>query len=176
MVREGLELIPQLFRSDLHLQRSYQTRQSRNLTGPISCPSRSICLFFGTRPEAIKMAPVLRAFQGDSHAECVVCVTGQHEELLLNPVFFAFSNQAGLSFARNVTQPEALQPNCAAIDRSGKSDCAGAAQLGLVQGDTTSAMAGALAACSKVSLESSRLACDRTTSSGVSGRSESKID
>ncbi len=37
---------------------------------------------FGTRPEAIKMAPVLQALERDPQAECVVCVTGQHEELL----------------------------------------------------------------------------------------------
>ena len=29
---------------------------------------------FGTRPEAIKMAPVLKALENDLQAECVVCV------------------------------------------------------------------------------------------------------
>lgn len=36
----------------------------------------------GTRPEAIKMAPVVRALRASPHFESRVCVTGQHEELL----------------------------------------------------------------------------------------------
>ena len=45
-------------------------------------PKTKYLFVFGTRPEAIKMAPVLQALQRDPQAECVVCVTGQHEELL----------------------------------------------------------------------------------------------
>lgn len=38
---------------------------------------------FGTRPEAIKMAPVVKALQSDpSSFECLVCVTAQHREML----------------------------------------------------------------------------------------------
>jgi len=37
---------------------------------------------FGTRPEAIKLAPVIRALQGCPWARVVVCVTAQHRELL----------------------------------------------------------------------------------------------
>jgi UDP-N-acetylglucosamine 2-epimerase (non-hydrolysing) len=115
-------------------------------------PKQKYLFIFGTRPEAIKMAPVLRAFQGDPHSECVVCVTGQHEELL-NPVLSLFQikpdyrlrlmshNQKLCSLtARLLTEVEKViaqeRPNWV-----------------LVQGDTTSAMAGAMAACySKVSL------------------------
>lgn len=40
-------------------------------------------LVFGTRPEAIKMAPLVKAFQKRSDAfETIVCVTGQHREML----------------------------------------------------------------------------------------------
>jgi len=40
-------------------------------------------LVFGTRPEAIKMAPLVKAFQADSdHFETIVCVTGQHRQML----------------------------------------------------------------------------------------------
>jgi UDP-N-acetylglucosamine 2-epimerase (non-hydrolysing) len=101
---------------------------------------------FGTRPEAIKIAPVLQALQRDSQAECVVCVTGQHEELL-DSVLSLFQirpdyrlrvmshNQqlCGLT-ARLLTELEKVigqeRPDWV-----------------LVQGDTTSAMAGAMAAC-----------------------------
>src|SRR5690606_23618629 len=37
---------------------------------------------FGTRPEAIKMAPVVKALETDSRFESFVCVTGQHAEML----------------------------------------------------------------------------------------------
>ena len=37
---------------------------------------------FGTRPEAIKMAPVVKALQQDSRFESKVCVTAQHREML----------------------------------------------------------------------------------------------
>ncbi|MBJ3785059.1 non-hydrolyzing UDP-N-acetylglucosamine 2-epimerase [Devosia sediminis] len=41
-----------------------------------------ILIIFGTRPEAIKMAPVVRALKADPDFECFVCVTGQHREML----------------------------------------------------------------------------------------------
>ena len=37
---------------------------------------------FGTRPEAIKMAPVVKALAGDSDFEARVCVTAQHRQML----------------------------------------------------------------------------------------------
>lgn len=42
-----------------------------------------IMLVFGTRPEAIKMAPLVKAFQAvPEKFETIVCVTGQHREML----------------------------------------------------------------------------------------------
>ena len=44
---------------------------------------KKVLLVFGTRPEAIKMAPLVKEFQKhDSEFETVVCVTGQHREML----------------------------------------------------------------------------------------------
>ncbi len=37
---------------------------------------------FGTRPEAIKMAPLVLALRSDSRVESKVCVTGQHRQML----------------------------------------------------------------------------------------------
>lgn len=42
----------------------------------------SVMLVFGTRPEAIKMAPVVKALQKSQILEPLVCVTGQHREML----------------------------------------------------------------------------------------------
>lgn len=44
---------------------------------------KTVLLVFGTRPEAIKMAPLVKAFQKDkTNFKTVVCVTGQHREML----------------------------------------------------------------------------------------------
>ena len=44
---------------------------------------KKIMLVFGTRPEAIKMAPLVKEFQKDKeNFETIVCVTGQHREML----------------------------------------------------------------------------------------------
>lgn len=44
---------------------------------------KKIMLVFGTRPEAIKMAPLVKEFQKNtSKFETIVCVTGQHREML----------------------------------------------------------------------------------------------
>ena len=44
---------------------------------------KKIMLVFGTRPEAIKMAPLVKAFQEKTdYFETTVCVTGQHREML----------------------------------------------------------------------------------------------
>lgn len=43
---------------------------------------RKILLVFGTRPEAIKMAPLVLALSADERFDTKVCVTGQHREML----------------------------------------------------------------------------------------------
>ena len=44
---------------------------------------KTILLVFGTRPEAIKMAPLVKALQADTeHFRTVVCVTAQHRQML----------------------------------------------------------------------------------------------
>ena len=42
---------------------------------------KTLCIF-GTRPEAIKMAPLVLALAADERFEAKVCVTGQHREML----------------------------------------------------------------------------------------------
>ncbi|MFM0505110.1 non-hydrolyzing UDP-N-acetylglucosamine 2-epimerase [Paraburkholderia caffeinilytica] len=41
-----------------------------------------ILSIFGTRPEAIKMAPLVKQLEADAGIESVVCVTGQHQQML----------------------------------------------------------------------------------------------
>ena len=41
-----------------------------------------VLLIFGTRPEAIKMAPLVKVLQDDPSCDARVCVTAQHREML----------------------------------------------------------------------------------------------
>ena len=43
---------------------------------------KKVLIVFGTRPEAIKMAPVVKAFKENENFEIKVCVTAQHREML----------------------------------------------------------------------------------------------
>lgn len=51
---------------------------------------KKIMLVFGTRPEAIKMCPLVNELKSRSNVETVVCVTGQHRQML-DQVLEAFS-------------------------------------------------------------------------------------
>ena len=43
---------------------------------------KKISFIFGTRPEAIKLAPVILLMKSNPYFECEVCVTAQHREML----------------------------------------------------------------------------------------------
>src|SRR5690349_25135730 len=41
-----------------------------------------VLFVFGTRPEAIKLAPVIKELSARPEFDCKICVTGQHREML----------------------------------------------------------------------------------------------
>lgn len=43
---------------------------------------KRVLVVFGTRPEAIKMAPLVKALQQNSHFDAKLCVTAQHRQML----------------------------------------------------------------------------------------------
>ena len=51
---------------------------------------KKIMLVFGTRPEAIKMCPLVKELKNRKTIQPVVCVTGQHREML-HQVLTAFN-------------------------------------------------------------------------------------
>lgn len=100
---------------------------------------------FGTRPEAIKMAPIVKALEASHLFECVVTVTGQHREMLdqVNELF-GMTPQRDL----NIIQPQqtlndVLTNTIRGLDEIFAEDKPDAV---VVQGDTTTVMAGSLAA------------------------------
>jgi UDP-N-acetylglucosamine 2-epimerase len=107
---------------------------------------RTILTFIGTRPEAIKLAPVLRQFEARREAvRSIVCVTGQHRELLRQTLeFFSIKADVDLDLMRHEQSLTSLTVALlgaaqAVLDRH-KPDWV------VVQGDTTTAMTASLAA------------------------------
>ena len=41
-----------------------------------------VMTIFGTRPEAIKMAPLVKELKSRKEIECIVCVTAKHRQML----------------------------------------------------------------------------------------------
>lgn len=106
---------------------------------------KKICIIFGTRPEAIKLCPVVLALNADPLYECRVCVTGQHREMLQQVLdVFGVVPDKDLALMRpNQTLGGLTSRAIAAIDEylaEEKPDVV------MVQGDTTTVLAGALAA------------------------------
>jgi len=102
-------------------------------------------LLFGTRPEAIKMAPVVRECRRREAIEPIVCAAGQHRELL-EPVveYFGLRPDRRLDVMRpGQSLAELTSASLLAIDAllaDVRPDCV------VVQGDTTTVMAASLAA------------------------------
>lgn len=104
-----------------------------------------VLIVFGTRPEAIKMAPVCAALQNAEFIEAKVCVTGQHREMLdqvlrifdIIPDFDLNVMKPGQSLA-DITS-RILHGLAPVIQKFGP-------DLVLVHGDTTTTLAASLAA------------------------------
>jgi len=100
---------------------------------------------FGTRPEAVKLAPLLRTLRTESGVQSHICVTGQHRDLI-RPVLDFFSLHADFDLAVMAPQ-QALNPLLARlVERLDPILVKLAPDRVVVQGDTTTAMAAALAA------------------------------
>ena len=107
---------------------------------------KSIMLVFGTRPEAIKMAPLVKALQKESDRfRTLVCVTGQHREMLDQVLeLFEITPDFDLNImhkGQNLYDVTSRVLNgMGNVLRTEKPDVV------LVHGDTTTSMAAALAA------------------------------
>lgn len=100
---------------------------------------------FGTRPEAIKMAPVVKALAAQPGVEARICVTGQHREML-DQVLRLFAIVPDYDVAVMGRAQGLAGLTSAILERLTHILRKEAPDRVLVHGDTTSAMAGALAA------------------------------
>ncbi len=107
--------------------------------------SKRVMTVFGTRPEAIKMAPVALALAADSNLESIVCITAQHRQML-DQVMRIFDLSAAIDL--DLMRPGQDLYDITSRVLLGMRDVLKREKpdLVLVHGDTTTCFAAALAA------------------------------
>lgn len=106
---------------------------------------KKVSVIFGTRPEAIKMAPVILALKSDPAFDCRVCVTAQHRQMLDQVLsIFDIVPEHDLDLMRSGQTLSGLTARAIrGLDLYLSEERPDAV---LVQGDTTTVFCGALAA------------------------------
>ncbi|MBE1612771.1 non-hydrolyzing UDP-N-acetylglucosamine 2-epimerase [Actinopolymorpha pittospori] len=104
-----------------------------------------VMLVYGTRPEAIKMAPVVKALAASTAIEPIVAVTGQHREMLdqVHALFGIEPDHDLAILTHRQTLAEVTTRALSGLDPLVRDVAPDAV---VVQGDTTTTFAGALAA------------------------------
>ena len=105
---------------------------------------RTIVVFMGTRPEAVKLAPVVAALRSAKDFRCTVVATGQHKEMFRQAAeTFGLAVDADL----DVMRPNQTLAGLTARLMDGIDGWLGSARpdLALVQGDTTTVLVASLA-------------------------------
>ena len=101
-------------------------------------------LVFGTRPEAIKMCPLVNELKGRESIKTVVCVTGQHREML-DRVLDAFHVIPDYDLSIMKERQTLFDVTINILDRIASVMDEASPDIVLVHGDTTTAFATALA-------------------------------
>ena len=112
---------------------------------PARSPASQVMVVFGTRPEAIKMAPVVSALHSSPNVEVIVVVTAQHRQMLDQVLeLFELTPDEDL----DLMSREQTLPDLFGRILSGMSEVLGRRRpdLVLVHGDTSTTLATALAA------------------------------
>ena len=107
--------------------------------------NKKILVVFGTRPEAIKMAPLVLELKKHKILETLVCVTGQHKEMLDQVMkVFGIKEDSNLDIMKEkqslTSITTAVLTKLEPVLRAEKPD------LVLIHGDTTTSVAAAMAA------------------------------
>lgn len=107
---------------------------------------KRVLVVFGTRPEAIKMAPVVRALrEHPDHLQVGLCVTAQHRQML-DQVLALFDLQSDFDLDIMRERQDLFDVTSAVLKGVGRVVQEWFPDLVLVHGDTTTTMASALAA------------------------------
>lgn len=104
-----------------------------------------ILTVFGTRPEAIKLAPIIRRLARQPNIESLVCVTAQHRQMLDQVLdLFDIRPQYDLDLMR--ARQDLTYVTVAALEKLGEVYREAHPNRIIVQGDTTTSFAASLAA------------------------------
>ena len=111
----------------------------------MSARKSPVLVVLGTRPEAVKLAPVVRALRRRGAVDCRVVLTGQHRGLLRQMLE---SFELGAAYDFDLMRPGQTLNGFAsrALGKLGELLARTRPALVVVEGDTTSALCGALAA------------------------------
>lgn len=121
------------------------TRMREQLHSPSESHPKKVLLIFGTRPEAIKMCPLVNELKSRSDRfRVAVCVTGQHREML-DQVLSAFGVRP--DYDLDVMRPAQTlhEVTCSVLSAIGEVIDREQPDIVLVHGDTTTSFAAALA-------------------------------
>ena len=105
---------------------------------------RHVLIIFGTRPEGIKMMPVVKALRKSERIRTTVAVTGQHREML-DQVFSVFNEHPDVDLNLMAPNQTLADITASVVVRMTQVLAEYRPDLILVHGDTTTAMAAALA-------------------------------
>jgi len=111
----------------------------------VTSQQTKVMFIYGTRPETIKLAPVIKELNNDNNFQTIVTVTGQHRQML-DQAMDVFGLQA--DYDLNVMQENQTLSGLSQRILAGLSDIFADCRpdIVLVQGDTTSVLIGALSA------------------------------
>tara|TARA_B100000212_G_scaffold341496_1_gene324846 strand:- start:463 stop:1581 length:1119 start_codon:yes stop_codon:yes gene_type:complete len=104
-----------------------------------------VTFILGTRPEAIKMAPVIKKFMESKLLRTKIVITGQHKEMVLQVMeLFELKEDVNLKIMKN--NQTLTYITCSTLEGLSDEFNSSLPELVLVQGDTTTAFSAALAA------------------------------
>jgi len=106
---------------------------------------KTVLVVLGTRPEAIKLAPVISELRRHADVATRVCLTGQHREMV-QPILELFDVRPDVDLALMTPDQRLSSLTAAALTRIEEVIVSMAPDWVVLQGDTTSAMSAALAA------------------------------
>lgn len=106
--------------------------------------ARKIAVFIGTRPEVVKLAPVIAAIRQEANLKPIVICTGQHREMI-DQVIELFGIQVDVEL--NSMEPNQSLAMLASrmIERIDNALAATTPDFAIVQGDAATVLCGAIA-------------------------------
>ncbi len=105
---------------------------------------KKLAVVIGTRPEAIKMAPVVQAIEASQWAQCEVVLTGQHQHLVA-PILTHFGINAQVNLQCMTPDQSLSEVTARILERMDKYLASSEPAAVLAQGDTVSVLGAGLA-------------------------------